>query len=348
MMRRLLLLSLVIGGPILCGVFCAGGTQGDAAGSKLESFNGGFFSIEKPKGWNIVTAGACATFAFLIRDPAESLRQVFYFGEVGPVYMFEQQKQIDYQYMSMGGYPCTWADMPVISPLTPGNFLAQFHLIAQSQTGRSFMPQCPRLDNLQVVSTVRQPSPISGAATELVRAVFVEQGKVGEGLFLVTVAPLLPFTGSPGGGLGCGFCIAGITAPQREFQDMEETLIKSLQSFTIGQSYVSNCMAQQASTYAGILKAGKTLSETSDIITQGWEGRNRVHDILAEKTSDAILGKERLYDPSSGEVYEFENGFYEKYVLDQNRYEMNDLQRLPSDDHELWMRAPLDGYKHLR
>jgi hypothetical protein len=333
---------------MLCGVFCAGGNQGDAAGSKLESFDGGFFSIEKPKGWNIVTAGACATFAFLARDPAESLSQVFYFGEVGPVYMFEQQKQIDYQYMSMGGYPCAWADMPVINPLTPGNFLAQFHLIAQSQTARSFMPQCPRLENLQVISTVRQPSPISGAATELVRAVFVERGKVGEGLFLVTVAPLLPFTGSPGGGLGCGFCIAGITAPQREFQDMEETLIKSLQSFTIGQSYVSNCMAQQASTYAGILKAGKTLSETSDIITQGWEGRNRVHDILAEKTSDAILGKERLYNPGNGEVYEFENGFYDKYVLDQNRYEMNDLQRLPSDDHELWMKAPLDGYKHLR
>ena len=81
---------------------------------------------------------------------------------------------------------------------------------------------------------------------------------------------------------------------------------------------------------------------------QGWESRNKVHDVLAEKGSDAILGRERLYDPSSGEVYDFENGFYDKYNLDRNRYEMNDLQLLPDEGHQLWMKAPLDGDKNLR
>jgi hypothetical protein len=51
---------------------------------------------------------------------------------------------------------------------------------------------------------------------------------------------------------------------------------------------------------------------------------------------------------NSGEVYEFENGFYDKYRLDQNKYEMNNLQPLPNDNHELWTKPPLDGYKHLR
>jgi len=73
-----------------------------------------------------------------------------------------------------------------------------------------------------------------------------------------------------------------------------------------------------------------------------------VDDIIAEKTSDAILGRERLYDPNTGEVYEFENGFYDKYQLDQDKYEMNDLRLLQEDNHELWMKAPLDGYKHIR
>ncbi|MBE9569079.1 MAG: hypothetical protein IMF11_00495, partial [Proteobacteria bacterium] len=113
-------------------------------------------------------------------------------------------------------------------------------------------------------------------------------------------------------------------------------------------SYVNSCLAQQANTYAGILKAGKTLSETSDIIMQGWENRNKVDDVLSEKRSDAILGRERLYDPNTGEVYEFENGFYDKYQLDQNRYEMNNLQPLPDDNHDLWTKPMLDGYKHLR
>ena len=329
----------------LGGLFCA---KGHVKPLDLERFDGGFFSIDKPNGWNIVTAGTCGGFAFLIRDPSEPLKQVFYFGQVGPVYMVEQQKQIDYQYVNMGGYPVDWLDMPVVKPLTPGNFLAQFHLIAQSRIAQSFMPQCPRLSQVGIVSTQSQPCPMPGGTTELVRALFTEGGKLGEGLFLVTVVPVLPYTGSPGGGIAYGFMMTGITAPKREFETIQNTLLKSIKSFTVSQSYVSNCMSQQNSTYAGILKAGQTLSETSDIIMQGWENRNKVHDVLAEKTSDAILGRERLYDPNTGEVYDFENGFYDKYNLDRDRYEMNDLQLLPDEGHQLWMKAPQDGYKNLR
>ena len=44
----------------------------------------------------------------MIRDDNEPLRQIFYFSSVGPVYMSEEQKQIDYQYMDMGGYAIPW------------------------------------------------------------------------------------------------------------------------------------------------------------------------------------------------------------------------------------------------
>lgn len=347
-MRKLSWIGLLLGVFILGVFFCVSGEENSAEELKLERFDGGFFSIDKPKGWEILTAGSCASFAFLIRDQSEPLRQIFYFGEVGPVYMSQQQKQLDHQYMSMGGYPVSWIDMPVVSPLTPGNFLTQFHLIAQSQIAQGFMPQCPRLNQFQVVSTQPQQCPIPGGSNELIRALFTEGGKLGEGLFLATVVPLLPSTGSPGGGIAYGFLVTGITAPKREFRNIENILVKSVESFTISESYVSNCLRQQANTYEGLLRAGKTLSQSSDIIMEGWENRNKVDDIISEKRSDAILGNERLYDPNTGEVYEFENGFYDKYQLDQNRYEMNNLQPLPDDNYGLWMRAPLDGYKHLK
>jgi len=326
------------------------------SGLDLESYNGGFFSIDKPQGWEMITAGSCETFAFLARDPANPLKQVFYFGEVGPVYLSEQQRQIDYQYMNMGGYPVTWIDMPSVYPLTPGNFLKQLHLVAKSRMGQGFMPQFPRMENVQVVSTVQQPNPFAGqttarpggATTGLVRALFTQGQSLGEGLFLVTVAPMLPFTGGPSGGIGYGFCIIGITAPKSEFPKLEATLSRSIASFSFNQSYVQNCLAQQNQRYQGILKAGKTLSEASDIMVKGWENRNKTDDIISEKRSDGILGKERLYDPNTGDVYEFENGFYDKYRLDQNKFEMNNLQPLPDNNHELWTKPTLDGYKHLR
>ena len=314
----------------------------------LEKFNGGFFTIDKPKGWNIYTAGACSEFAFLIRDDNEPLRQIFYFGSVGPVYMSEEQKQIDYQYVDMGGYAIPWIEMPVVDPLTPQNFLSQFHLIVQTEVAQSFMPQAPNLENLQIISTTSLSSFIAGGKTELVRAIFVQDGKVAEGLFLVTVVPFMPSTGGPGGGTAYGLQLIGITSPKREFRHLEKTLITSVQSFTVTQSYADNCMRQQSETYAGILKAGKTLSETSDIIMEGWENRNKVHDIIAEKRSDAILGNERLYDPETGEVYEFKSGFYEEYEINRERYEMNNLNLLPDEDWNLWTRAPLDGYRYVK
>ena len=171
----------------------------------------------------------------------------------------------------------------------------------------------------------------------------MKDGRPAEGLFVVTVAALLPYNGGPGGGLAYAFLFSGITAPKHEFVALEPLLSSSLASFKLSETYVSNCMRQQAATYEGLLRAGRTLAEASDIITDGWEARSRVHDILSEKTSDSILGRERLYNPDTGEVYEFENGFYDNYDISRENYPVTNLEPLPADDHGLWTAPTLDG-----
>lgn len=313
----------------------------------LEGYDTGFFHIDKPRGWQVVTAGQCGSLAFLIRDPSQPNRQIFHFGEVGPVYMTERQKQIDTQYMQMGGYPVQWIEMPVVSPLTPTNFLAQFYQIVRTRVAQSFMPQCPQLEGFTVISTTPQQSPIQGGATELVRALFQQDNTICEGLFVATVAPMTPFTGNPGGGIGYGFLVTGITAPHKEFKALQGSLTRSVSSFDISRQYMNQCMQQQAATYAGIMRAGRTLSETSDMIMRGWEERNRSQDIIAEKRSDAILGRERLYNPEDGQVYEFDNGFYGTYNLHRDQYQMNNLEPLPDGSYDLWTAATLDGPRNL-
>ncbi len=309
----------------------------------LEKYNGGFFSVEKPKGWNIVTAGEYGTFAYLLRDPNKPLRQVFFFGEVGPVYMSKEQQQIDQWYMSSGGYPVPWIDMPVVDPLTPSNFLQSFYIVAQSQAARTFMPQCPQLNNFEIISSDSTQCLIEGGSTELVRALFVENGKVGEGLFMVTVVPFMPFMNGPGGGNAYGLMLTGITAPKEEFSRIQADLVKSVESFTISQEYVNAGIAASNSAFQGIMRAGQTLRETSDMIISGWENRNKTYDIMAEKRSDAILGYERVYDPDSGNIYSVQNGFYSKYDLNRGNYEMNNLLPLPDDNHTLWTSPALNG-----
>jgi hypothetical protein len=303
---------------------------------KLENYDGGFFSIEKPVGWDIVTAGGCSTFAFCIRDKEHPANQIFYFNEVGPVYLAEEQKVVDKNYMDMGGYPVTWYEMPVVNPLTPENLLENFHLIAGTNVARSFMPGLPELGYVEIISTAEETSPIPGGQTKTIRALYRQNGELGEGLFYITVAPLIPLTGMPGGGIGYGFCFAGLTSVKSDFKYWQEILTQSLNSLNISQEYIDTCLKQQQQQYQGILRAGKTLSETSDTIMDAWESRNRSDDIISEKMSDVILGQERVYDPDTGTVYDVPLGFYDEYNIHRGQYNMDNLQLLPDNDWNLW------------
>ena len=313
----------------------------------LELFNAGFFTIQKPVGWEVYIAGHCSTLAFLIQDPENPLRRCFMFSEVGPFYMSEMQTAIDLQYMNSGGYPVAWIEMPVVDPLTPENFLVNFTAVADTQIARQFMPMVPRLNNLQLISSSPQSSAYQGAQTSLMRAIYEEQGLVAEGLFLVSVAPFMPFMNGPGGGNAYALSFVGISAPRGEFQAVQDELLTCIGSFDLSQQYVQNCMQQQADAWRGVAKAGETLRETSDIIMNGWERRNRTDDIIAEKRSDAILDKERLYDPDSGQVYEFDNGFYDTYDIKREQYKLPNLQPMPDDNYNLWMSPTMDGYRAL-
>jgi hypothetical protein len=153
----------------------------------------------------------------------------------------------------------------------------------------------------------------------------------------------MPFTGVPGAGTAYGSIILGVTAPKREFRDVEATLVASLESFSVTQAYIDWCRLQQAQLWGAVAQAGETLRETSDLIADGWQSRTDASDILAEQRSDALLGVERVYDPSSRQVYEVPLGWFDAYDLHRGEYDLDDLQRLPDADLALWTSVPADG-----
>lgn len=85
----------------------------------------------------------------------------------------------------------------------------------------------------------------------------------------------------------------------------------------------------------------KTINETSDIITNGWNERNKSSDVRIAKKGDQIMEVERVYDADSGEVYEVENGFYDYYKTHEEQYNQKDLQPLPDTNYDLWGKAPV-------
>ena len=182
---------------VLVALFACGGRNEADADSQLSRVrhDGGFFSLEAPKGWTLVTAGTCSEFAFYTYDPDNRMRQVFYFGQAGPVYTNGAQRVIDQTYAAMGGYPTSWLDVPVVQPLTPETFVERFPPLLSSSVAAAFMPDAPRLDEVRIVSSLPQISPIQGGSCAMVRAIYCVEERIGEALFSVTIAPLMPFTG---------------------------------------------------------------------------------------------------------------------------------------------------------
>jgi hypothetical protein len=343
-----------VAGCLLLAAGCGGGGGGRGGSGpgpvgslQLERFDAGFFSIDKPRGWTVVTAGRCSDFAFLIRNPQDPLWQIFYFGTVGPVYMSQAQKSIDEAYVRAGGFAIPWLDAPVVDPLTPENYIAGWPQIAAMAAADAFMADFPHLQDLTLVASASQAAMLPGAATGNARGLFTLDGAVGEGMFLATVKPWWPYDGSPGCGNAYGNIICGVTAPKAAFAGAVASLIESLNSFTITQAYVTGCLTQQQQIWGAIAAAGRTLSEASDIIFEGWQQRTHTQDIMAEQRTDAFRDVERVYDPATGTVYEFPQGWFEQYDPQRGQYEMSGLQLLPPDAYDLWMRSTLDGLGHF-
>ena len=314
---------------------------------QLEPYAGDFFTMNRPRGWDVIGQYQGKAHMMLARDPQEPLRQVFYLSEIGPLYYSQNQRQIDYQYYTATGQLPWWFDHPVVAPFTPESFLKQFHVVKESGSMMGqLIPPVTSLKNVEIIAS--QPMPVAGGSCALLRAVFLEDGRVGQGLFMVTMVPLFPETGLGWGGWGAAYMFTGITAPVNEFAALEKDLATAIRSFQLTDAYVALCQREQQATTQAIIATGQILNETSDIITENWQNRSRSDDVIAAKWSDTMLGKERLYDPATGLVYEFNSGFYSQYNLDRNRYEMNNLQPLPESNHDLWIQVTQDGHANLR
>jgi hypothetical protein len=303
---------------------------------KLVSYNGTNYSIKKPAGWDIVTAGDCNTFSFFMKDKKHPANQIIFFQEVGPVYLAEAQKTIDKKYMDMGGRPILWYEMPVVDPLTPENFLSSFHLISATKLAQALMPGLPAFNNVEIISVTEETNYINGGQTKVIRALFLEGGELGEGLFYITTAPVLPVNGMVSAGIGLGYSFIGITAVKSDFKYLEKTLAESLDSFALSKAYIDYCLKMQQMNWEEADRMTKTPAGTSGSINDAWDNRSSGDDIYSQKKSDEILGRDRVYDPDTGIVYEVSPGFYANYNLNRDRYRQENLQPLPDDDLELW------------
>ncbi len=305
---------------------------------RLTTWTDGAVSMDVPVNWNIYTGGQCATKSILARDPSTELKQVFYFSEAGPVYTSQESKQRDQNYVAMGGNKLSYFESPVVNPLTAENYLKNFGAFAITSLFQQAFPEVPVMTDIKIISKKEiTDKPHYVTDGKLIRAEFKQGGKSGEGYFHIITADL-------GMGFGYGMMFVGMTAPKGLLDLITPSLKKSLESYVISQEYVSACLQAQNKAAAGILKAGRILSQSSDTIMEVWENKLESEQRMSEKYSDAILGSSRLYNPQTDEVYVVTPEFYDFYQIHNTEFEKNYLQEMPNDK---WGHAPLNGAEYI-
>jgi hypothetical protein len=106
---------------------------------------------------------------------------------------------------------------------------------------------------------------------------------------------------------GISLWFVGLThyfAPESEIGKVEEIATAMDQSFKLDQTWAKNEQIQVAKRSQII---SQTQSEISDIISSTFEYRSESQDKMADKWSDAILGVQDVYNPSTGENYTVPN-----------------------------------------
>jgi len=294
-------------------------------------------SINIPVGWNIYTGGECPTRSFLVRDPNSELKQLFYFSEAGPVYTGEEMKENDKSYMEMGGSDVIWYESPVVNPLTAENFLINFGALAQTPFFQKAFPEVPILGGVEIISSESIENNMPYVVDEkLIRAEFVQNVSACEGYFHIVTANVID--------LGYGAMFIGVTAPRGLLDLIVPSLTESIKSFEVKNYYVDSCIEAQNKAVAGILEAGRILESSSDTIIEVWENKLRSEERMSEQMNDTILGRSRLYNPETDEVYGITPEFYGYYTVHSSEFEMNYLEEVPDDK---WGYAPLNGAEHI-
>lgn len=302
------------------------------------------FTLEQPANWQFHQAGECDTLTLFLQNNNDPLQQLFFFPRFGPVYMSQEQKSSDLQYESISGQSLSRRDMPVVKPMTAENFVRFMPQILQMQTIRDFFPNRPGLRVVETIAVTPQKKALDYLDTQsaIIRILFVQDNRLGEGLIALTTVPAAEFRSAPGGGIGMGFLLYGLTAPKGKLHEQLPELLKIGRSFKLSTSYEKKCKKDRAEDSPVLLGPGNSLKPVLDAMALVWEKRTPTEDMLAEKRADELQGLERLHRPATGEVYAVAKGFSAQYLTSPQSYTISDLRPLP-DDPTLWLKPVLNG-----
>lgn len=273
-------------------------TYSETRNMEFEKFDNGLFSMAIPKGW-VVTVHPDADvihYTFMVEDP-ENKNFCIYFNMKTEGYLSSEKERAWYASL----YPSTpFAKLPAINPQTAEQFYKIYTRAArQSDTADFFSPS---INDFTTVEKLGK----NMTGGDILRAYYSdENGELVEGIFTATPLPISLYYVTAVNVYNTVF----FTVPEGRLIEWENVLNYCVGTIEFSDSFVSTFYKSEdilSQASANIARIG---SQTSDIITSGWNSRQSTYDIVSQKQSDANLGYERVYDTETGDIYRADLGF---------------------------------------
>ena len=270
----------------------------------------GNFTMQVPKGWVVSSGGFDMLHWIHACDPKRPELGVFTLLKTECLLMNGASKSFYMKNRGLGLY-AMFADMIVVEKVE--DFYAQFMPFCafaakweKSYQGFAF----PQITGFELVEKKKARTLMSDVSLDdaLLRGTFTDPltKRRGEGLFTGTLC-----RGIMMGNIGCNimYNISGATAPEGEFGAHAATLAKVLGSVRYSDAFEATAMRDMQIKAAGNARLAQTMRETSELVTRGWEERQKGFDARVGKRADATMGYERVVEKDSGKVYRAYNGF---------------------------------------
>ena len=293
---------------------------------KLEDYSNDVFSMKKPTGWEVTSAGSGMYYAIRVTDKNDTNNGIFLMLKIQPLLKSDASKNYWQWYSNLSGNRYKlFADAVVLSNPTTEGFYQKFNEITSyinsiEPTLSSF--KFPSYTNFSKVEEFESSSSMKQYSldSKVLKGKFTgENNKNGEGLFM---ASIVNFGDNFINGIDTLYYmvydIMSVTASENEFIDYKDILLESINSINFSDTYVKKTIDDGNAQTKQALELNAAVQKAFDSYMSAWENRNKTYDIMSQKQSDATLGYERVYDTETGDIYKAYNGFTDDY--DGERY----------------------------
>ncbi len=309
------------------------------------------FYVTLPEGWQIMTAGEFSSFIFKAWDPANPNRTVFFFMKAEPFLKSEAAKK--YYTGIVGGNENSvyrlYAEAPVMEECTLEAFLNVmpdirdycdlFYDIGWTVSS-SILPQMTDVEIIERTDSTL-PAPDDCKENIIARIAYKDYlGQDCEGL--VTGQPRDPMSYYMGGVDTMTYTVnlfMGVTAPVGELEELEPILVDCLCSFGFTDDYVKEAIKFSNDLTKELQEQMRQIEAAHAAMMEAWYAREAAHDIAFQQLSDSILGYDRLYDSSTGEIYRADVGFYDSYNLNRYEYSNSNLYMIDSSSQSYYLQG---------